>query len=116
MKIKISNTLTLGEWFQLDNGRGHLVREWIRQDASKPQLKGMEHWGSDIERIYFYPNACDSTAVQFIGSLGVFKRTFEECTPEYTRDKGLLDWDHAEEIKSLIDNFLIKAAKIKIFI
>lgn len=91
------------------------MREWIRQDDSKPQLKGMEHWGSDIDRVYFYPNACDSLGVQFLGSVNIFKKIFQECIPEYN-ENGLLDWDRAEEAKELIDGFLIKAVKMKIFL
>ena len=115
MKIKISSSLILGEWFQLIHNDGRLMQEWIRQDDSKPQLVGFEHWSSPIDRIYFYPNACDSLGVIFLGSVRILSKTFQTCTPEFT-ENGLLHWDRAEEAKNIIDRFLIKAVKMKIFL
>ena len=107
MIIKVSNSLTLGEWYTTPG------KTWIRQDITYPQIKTFkEYCSSEITRVYFFPNICETFGLFFMGSLRPLKNIFRSMYGDGLNFKQ----DQVDEAKEFVDQFLKKIVNLKAFI
>ena len=98
--IKISDSLTLGEWYNIPTGC------WAKKNINTLVIE------IDASKVYLYPNAINTFTVFFTESLFFLNEIFRSTLQN---EFDFLNHNQVDEAKEFIDNFLIRMSKIKYF-